>query len=118
MSHPIFARRRASIVTGSIATVMALTLSACGGGQEVAPAPATTIAPAALPEPDSTNPASSQESRTDTTASKPAAGQPERPAPDPDRQLAPDFALNLGSGSTFVLSEETRPVFMVFWAEW
>ena len=26
--------------------------------------------------------------------------------------------LLLSDGSTFVLSEETRPVFMVFWAEW
>lgn len=42
----------------------------------------------------------------------------ERPAPDPNREIAPDFSLLLGDGSTFVLSEETRPVFMVFWAEW
>ena len=41
-----------------------------------------------------------------------------RPAPDPNRPIAPDFTLDLGSGGTFVLSEETRPVFMVFWAEW
>jgi hypothetical protein len=31
---------------------------------------------------------------------------------------APDFSLALGDGSTFTLSEESRPVFMVFWAEW
>lgn len=31
---------------------------------------------------------------------------------------APDFSLQLGSGGTFTLSEEARPVFMVFWAEW
>lgn len=31
---------------------------------------------------------------------------------------APDFSLELGDGGTFTLSEETRPVFMVFWAEW
>ena len=42
----------------------------------------------------------------------------ERPAPDPNREIAPDFSLGLSDGSTFVLSEETRPVFMVFWAEW
>lgn len=32
--------------------------------------------------------------------------------------VAPDFSLALGDGSTFTLSEEARPVFMVFWAEW
>ncbi len=31
---------------------------------------------------------------------------------------APDFTLELGDGGTFTLSEETRPVFLVFWAEW
>lgn len=31
---------------------------------------------------------------------------------------APDFTLALGNGGTFTLSEESRPVFMVFWAEW
>jgi hypothetical protein len=33
-------------------------------------------------------------------------------------KAAPDFSLELGDGSTFTLSEEARPVFMVFWAEW
>lgn len=32
--------------------------------------------------------------------------------------VAPDFSLALGDGSTFTLSEEARPVFLVFWAEW
>jgi hypothetical protein len=31
---------------------------------------------------------------------------------------APDFTLELGAGGTFTLSQETRPVFLVFWAEW
>lgn len=35
-----------------------------------------------------------------------------------DTATAPDFSLMLGDGSTFTLSEETRPVFIVFWAEW
>jgi hypothetical protein len=32
--------------------------------------------------------------------------------------IAPDFTLGLGDGGTFVLSEEARPVYLVFWAEW
>ena len=31
---------------------------------------------------------------------------------------AADFTLELGSGGTFVLSEQTKPVLAVFWAEW
>ena len=34
------------------------------------------------------------------------------------RDTAPDFTLTMGSGDTFVLSEEARPVYLVFWAEW
>lgn len=32
--------------------------------------------------------------------------------------VAPDFEFLLDDGSTFVLSEEAMPVYMVFWAEW
>ena len=31
---------------------------------------------------------------------------------------APDFELELGNGGTFLLAEEARPVYLVFWAEW
>ncbi len=36
----------------------------------------------------------------------------------PDGRDAPDFALALGQGGEFRLSDEERPVYMVFWAEW
>ncbi len=35
-----------------------------------------------------------------------------------DRELAPDFTLELGDGGTYTLSEGARPVYLVFWAEW
>jgi cytochrome oxidase Cu insertion factor (SCO1/SenC/PrrC family) len=31
---------------------------------------------------------------------------------------APDFTLTLSDGTDFTLSSETRPVYLVFWAEW
>jgi hypothetical protein len=35
-----------------------------------------------------------------------------------DRDLAPDFTLELGNGDTYTLSDGARPVYLVFWAEW
>ena len=31
---------------------------------------------------------------------------------------AADFTLELGTGGTFALSEQTMPVLVIFWAEW
>lgn len=31
---------------------------------------------------------------------------------------APDFTLALADGGVFRLSDEQRPVYMIFWAEW
>lgn len=36
----------------------------------------------------------------------------------PDGPLAPDFTLALQPTGEFVLSQEVKPVYMVFWAEW
>ncbi len=33
-------------------------------------------------------------------------------------ELAPDFSLAMGDGSTFTLAGENRPVYLLFWAEW
>ena len=35
-----------------------------------------------------------------------------------DRPLAPDFTLALADGGEFTLSETSKPVYLVFWAEW
>jgi hypothetical protein len=35
-----------------------------------------------------------------------------------DRPVAPDFTLQLGDGGTYTLSEGSKPVYLVFWAEW
>jgi cytochrome oxidase Cu insertion factor (SCO1/SenC/PrrC family) len=35
-----------------------------------------------------------------------------------DGPAAADFTLALGDGSTFTLSEEQKPVYLIFWAEW
>ncbi len=91
-------------------------LAACGGGTDPAASPN-----AASPGTDTTVLQGEPAVQTTAPASdrtEESVAQADRPDPDPSRELAPDFTLALADGSTFVLSEEARPVFMVFWAEW
>jgi ABC-type glycerol-3-phosphate transport system substrate-binding protein len=96
------------------AATLGLLLGACAGSNPLAtpdPQPsAGTAAPAAGGAPSTTV--------TTTAPATTAGGSDSRPAPDPNRPPAPDFELTLGSGGVFALSAETRPVFLVFWAEW
>lgn len=95
--------------------VISMMAVACGDDSSARPdgeAGSTTTAPADA-TPSTVTPTTSapttgtagQTSSTTTTVSD-------------DRPVAPDFSLDLGAGGTFVLSEETRPVYLVFWAEW
>ncbi len=43
---------------------------------------------------------------------------PEEPTVVPDGPAAPNFTLVLDDGSTFELAAASRPVMLVFWAEW
>lgn len=54
-------------------------------------------------------------------AQDPAATSPSSlpgPSVDDDRPVAPDFTLALGEGGSYTLSADTKPVYLVFWAEW
>ncbi|HEX6947177.1 MAG TPA: TlpA disulfide reductase family protein [Acidimicrobiia bacterium] len=76
--------------------VLTLLLAACTAGADMptttAPAPATTI---------------TTEPSTTTVAT---VGH--------DRELAPDFTLELADGDAFTLSKTDKPVYLIFWAEW
>jgi hypothetical protein len=56
------------------------------------------------------------------TSTSPTAATTTAAAADPQPQIegqaAPDFVLTLGDGSAFSLSDEQKPVYLVFWAEW
>jgi hypothetical protein len=96
--------------------VFALVLAACGGSGTDAvstTAPPTTSSvpitpPTTVTAGESTTTVGTSEDETSTT----------RPDPNPDRDLAPDFSLTLSDGTEYQLANETRPVYMVFWAEW
>ncbi len=40
------------------------------------------------------------------------------PVIPPDGPLAPDFTMALADGGTFTLSEQMKPVYLIFWADW
>jgi len=40
------------------------------------------------------------------------------PSVPEDATPAPDFTLALADGGDFVLGDEQRPVYLIFWAEW
>lgn len=94
-----------------LAAVMALVASACASPE---PAPATPSGPVST-----TTPVATTDSQAITT--QPASDEDTattRPAPNPDRDLAPDFSLILSDGTEYQLANEVRPVYLVFWAEW
>lgn len=43
---------------------------------------------------------------------------PEETTTTSNREVAPDFTLDLGDGGEYTLSEGEKPVYLVFWAEW
>lgn len=93
--------RRVSTLLGALALLGAACASPQPGAGEVAPATTAT----SLAEPAATT--TTAAAATTTTE----AARAEGPA-------APDFSLELGSGGTFRLSAEQKPVYLVFWAEW
>jgi len=115
--------------------VFAMVAAACGAGDD--PAGAGLDAGA---QQDSVAQESSSESQNATTGTDESDGpddqtltEPADPADDPagseqpadseerpaiEGTPAPDFSLAMGDGSTFVMSEAAKPVYLVFWAEW
>jgi hypothetical protein len=92
--------------SANLIVVLGLVLGACGGGTT-----ATSI-PGAIEAPTTS---AATGSITETTSGVSPA---ERAPSGVEGPVAPDFSLVLADGSTFTLSEASRPVYMVFWAEW
>lgn len=94
-----------------VSIIAVLLVAACSGaGPDATPGETSPTTGATVPD-------------TAAPGTTPEEGPTTSPAPipttvPPSGPLAPDFSLSLGDGTTFVLSEEARPVFLVFWAEW
>ena len=97
--------------------VVALVLSACGGAGDQTAQSTTTLQDVAV-SPDrvvtTSTPAATDSGDSESAASTASPAV----APSFDGPAAPDFDLALSDGSTFLLSDEEKPVYIVFWAEW
>ena len=99
---------------------MALVAAACSGGEATETVPSSSVATTEAASPGTT---ATQAPANDVTTSFVATPEtPETPETAPalpdDAPPAPDFTLALDDGSEFVLSDEQKPVYVVFWAEW
>ncbi len=93
--------------TVNLLVVLGLVLGACGSDTSVG---AGTTATSVVAGPGT---------ETTSVVTGDIAVSPGEPAPSGvEGPVAPDFSLVLADGSTFTLSEGSRPVYMVFWAEW
>lgn len=93
---------------GSLAA-LAVVLAACNpAGTE----PAASTTPASSTSSSLTTVTSDTEGQATTTPS------PTTTVVTSDRPLAPDFTLELGDGGSYTLSAGSKPVYLVFWAEW
>jgi hypothetical protein len=92
--------------------------------QSPSTAPTTSAAPVTTASTSSAEGARSEsESHNSAMAGTTTTPEPTSttvPGPSPDGPPAPDFTLALGEdgSDTFTLSHETKPVFLIFWAEW
>ncbi|MDH3308118.1 MAG: hypothetical protein OEO77_11450 [Acidimicrobiia bacterium] len=102
----------------ALLVALGILLVACGGadvqGAPVVPVPTGDVTTASTSSPDAVLP---DPSPTDTNGGSNTTTEVAGPS-GVDGPAAPDFSLLVDDGSTFVLSQETRPVYLVFWAEW
>lgn len=101
-----------------VLAALALVASACAGS--TVEESFSTVSGDDAPASTSSSSAESEDSTDPTSASSPSDGDTstEEAKPLPEGPAAPDFTLALEPSGEFVLSQEVKPVYMVFWAEW
>lgn len=100
-----------------VLVTFALIAASCSGSNEPAAAPTPAAAPGTTASSDVGSTSSSVVQPT-TEASGSQVPISAAATPSFDGPPAPDFELALSDGSTFRLSDEENPVYIVFWAEW
>jgi len=96
-----------------------LVASACGGSPSSSDSSEATAAPTTAAV-ERTDPPSSQAPDTEARSASEAPPVSEAPSVSPSftGPPAPDFDLALANGGTFSLTDEQKPTYVVFWAEW
>jgi len=95
-----------------IALLVSLTMvaAACASGTQ------TGAVDGSVNSPTTTTPGSADDAGAQGTT--PVPSEPADLLPRPEGPSAPDFTMVLASGESFTLSDEQKPVYMIFWAEW
>lgn len=97
--------------------LVALVSVSCGGGDSESSQPVE--APASTAAAETTAPATSATtSEAAAVVETTQAASQTTAAAEPLGPPAPDFTLQLAAGGDFVLSQQTQPVVVFFWAEW
>lgn len=104
----------------ALAIVAALFVAACSSSGDESTAAGDGADPSTTTRADDDTQTSSAE---DTTTTAPTEGTTDTTAEGTTdttsgRPAAPDFTLELGDGGTYTLAEGSKPVYLVFWAEW
>ena len=100
----------------TLAVVVLGVLAACG---ETGTVEVVEIEPPPSADVSTTRPATTQAPSSESTSAADLTTTTEAATPVVvDGPPAPDFALALDDGRGFILSEEKKPVYMIFWAEW
>ncbi|MEX2323803.1 MAG: TlpA disulfide reductase family protein [Acidimicrobiia bacterium] len=99
--------RLTAVLTGFLVAVLAVLLIAGCAPTATAPSTTTPGTTATTVVGETTMPPQGGDPGETTTTRVAPAGEP-----------APDFTLALDGGGSFSLSAETKPVLLVFWAEW
>ena len=119
---------RTRVVWAGTIAVLAAMVPGCGTG-EVGASPddtATVLGTTVVSEPSITAPPSTSTAAPAPTSNVPAASSTTAastttttaPLPVVEGIPAADFTVELEGGGTFTLSDQRRPVIMIFWATW
>jgi len=99
--------------------VLVVVVAACGGTSSVAnDLPVDEVASSTAATSGGVGQEPATEAPAPVAATSSTAATSDTTREKPDGPPAPEFVLALGDGGEFSPSSESRPIYMVFWAEW
>ncbi len=102
----------------ALATTIVLALAGCSADSTTQGTDSTTSTVAAESSTTTQSPSITEGSSGGQDTATSTAGETSTTSPQVEGPAAPDFTFALFDGSSFSLSDEQKPVYLVFWAEW